>query len=1421
MKKLLYRVQRRAVSSVLALSMAFGFCYEAFPKTKQVSADGASTESVADDGVINYVSLGDSMTNGYCLDGYDNNGYMMSGDLSYPELFANWLVEEGYAETVNHSPMAISAMRAEDLQFILELDYNNADDIEFITQDVLDETVAEKWLNGAGKEWRERFGATGDAYTWVDFTDKRFSTVQDPFTEGLTEQEKVAKTAKEFQTAIADADIVSMSVGTANFAIFMFRRLLNAVEFMGGQRAYDAWIPYEVANMELDPQVEKVVELSIDMLKEEVGSQLTPEYQELLDYATILARYTVASYMTSIKASVERIVEMNPDVEIMFVGLMNGVTDVEMKLDDGSYVNFGDYMQYLLEAMNNYVAALPTVLKLQDKDTYGQAKYYYAEDTAIDMLVYAYDDLRDCNWGIYEGLNGSIVRNRMVSQHNNTLYPLMSNVLNPMVKDYGLTLSKVNDKKIAAYEQFAKDWAAYIADPENVAEPVNPFNEGGELLSYAVYLALEDATIAGADASLSASGFMKLINGLDQVFAEVSTALDPNAIVDMDAITAMVSKDVMADPVAVTKISAYIKENYANDIKADFITWAMTDEGQAAITAWASSPEVQAQIAEYMVAEGCDMQTAAATLYSQTAAGEAKIGEIGFTYVTKSDVVNYIMNDAGKQYVTKYADRFVAAGILNVLPNALKSNDTIMGLFNLYARCMAGDGMGSHPSAKGHKTLFDKITTAYAEGYTPEDKLVDTAETAAKYLVELAKQYGPAIAEKAYDYAVENGYVAYVENVIDDVKAEYVALKAELKALRQELVAYANSLVPTPKARTAAPKASTLVEEINATIQCIDEQIAAIDAMIAQLPAMAEEFVKEIATALYNQATYQVEVCLNKLNAKLNALMVKVENAVAAVEAKCIETKNAILAKVAEVEAAAQAQYLAVVAKIEATVAEVKAIVAEIENQINLAYQAAYEVYMGGYVVKHERAEGEEISYLAIGDAAVNGYVNKVAEAWNASAASINNAGTVADLIAALNDAANIEAIENADVISLGFTNNAMVNFVVNQIKASIGWYGATYVELDWASLVTEAGVVYVEKALDTLSAELVKADLGDIALSNVNVSIADILSIAIESYVYKYLEFNLGYYEAANTIADINPDASILMVGMYNPFKGLVVNNIAIGDYVEYMVDIMDLQYTAYAWVMPNVAFVDISDVAPNATYETFEYDFIDILINESSDKLLPTADSYDYIADQIVKAVEFVEVEVPDHEHSYTVKYDENNHWLECECGDIKDVEEHDFDADGKCDCGYETEVEPEVPDHEHSYTVNYDENSHWLECECGDKKDVEAHDFDADGKCDCGYETEVEPENPPVNPEDPEEPKEEPKEEDTISAGAVVGITLASTAVVGASGFSVVWFAVMKKSGADLAIAVKGAAKTAGSAVKNGCGKAIKAIKKLFRK
>ena len=1624
MKKLLYRVQRRAISSVLAMSMAFGVCYGAFPKTKQVSANVVNTESVVDDGVINYVSIGDSMTNGYCLNGYGNNGYMMSGDLSYPELFADWLVDEGYAETVNHSAMAISAMRPEDLQFALELDYTNADDLAFITQDIGNTTLSEKWVDGVGAEWRERFGDAGDAYTWDEFTDNRFSTVQNPFTTGLTEQKKVAKTAEEIQTAVTDADIISICLGNANFGVFLFGRLMNAVEFMGGQKAYDAWIPYEVANMEVDPQVEEFAQTAIDMLKEEVGFQLAAEDQELLDYAILLTKYTVASYMMSMKASVERIVEMNPDVEIMFMGLINGMSGVELKLEDGSTLPIGDYLQVLYDVVNNYVAALPTILKLQDKDTYSQAKFYYAEAGSMDMIVDTFAGLRDANWGVYEGLDGAIVRNRFIVEYNDTLYPMLKGLINPLVSSYGLELKKLDETeangtaKLAEYEQFAKAWDAYVAG-DIAEEPTTSFTPS-ELLSYAVYLAMEEITIAGASADLSVGGLMKLINGLDEVFGEVTGILNPEALVDLVAIEAMITED----------------------LYNTFVAWATSVDGQTAIMTWATTAEGQTAIGTWMASEGVADPNAVpvevyALLYSESTEGQAKIAQI--------------TNENLPTLTQKYASRFAGAGIVNTLPTALKGNDTIMCLFNLYARCMAGDGMGGHPSATAHNELFNKMTAAYAEGYTTEDKVVDTAETAAKYLAELAKQYGPEIAEKVYAYAVEQGYVAYAEDLVNDVNVEYVALKAELTALKDELiaganlmgsvlvnevnatvkcideqittidaliaqlpciadefvkgiatalynrdaaqvevclnkfnaqlndskvgvekavaavearcldskanilaaasevevsvkpkylavvarietavanvkaivvaientidynkvvdtaevaakylaelankygpavaaiayqyaleqgyVAYAENLVKDVKAEYLALKSEltalkaeliahanvmvpVLVNEVNATIACIDEQIATVDALIAQVPGIAEEFVTEVATALYNQATYQVQICVNELNAQLVVLNAEAEKAVAAVEAKYLELKPVILAEVANAQFAVKAKYLAVVAKVETTVAEAKEIIALIENNTELVYQAAYDLYLGGYVVKHEYTEGEELSYLAIGDAVVDGYVNKVAEAWGVNAASINNAGDVAELLAMLNDPASIEAIANADVISVGVTNNAIMDFVLSQVKAFIKFEG-TYVELDWASLVTEEGAVYVQKALDAVSAKLVEADLQNIP--GVPVSTADVLTVAIENYVYKYLEFTLGYYKVADSIATINPDASILLVGMYNPFKGLVVNGLDIGGYVDDMIDIMGWQYTAYAWLNSNVAYVNISDVAPNATYENYIYDFVKILFGIDETLLLPTADSYDYIAEQIANAVEFVEVkapvvepEPPVHVHNYVVNYDENNHWLECECGDVRDVEAHEFDADGKCECGYETEVETPVdpePPHEHDFTVKYDADNHWLECECSEKKDYEEHTFDADGKCACGYQKEVETPvdpQPPVDPEDPVEPEdptdpEQPKdEEDGLSVGGIVGIVLGSATVAGAGGFSVVWFFVKKKSGAELigavknvakasgaavktaakasGAAVKSAAKASGAAVKTGYGKTVNAVKKLFRK
>lgn len=107
------------------------------------------------------------------------------------------------------------------------------------------------------------------------------------------------------------------------------------------------------------------------------------------------------------------------------------------------------------------------------------------------------------------------------------------------------------------------------------------------------------------------------------------------------------------------------------------------------------------------------------------------------------------------------------------------------------------------------------------------------------------------------------------------------------------------------------------------------------------------------------------------------------------------------------------------------------------------------------------------------------------------------------------------------------------------------------------------------------------------------------------------------------------------------------------------------------------------------------------------------------------------------PSHTHSYGIewKYDDTDHWHECECGDKANIAAHSASewivdtaatetADGakhkECTvCKKVLETAP-IPatgsNHTHSYGTEwkYDGTNHWHECECGDKADTTAHSF-----------------------------------------------------------------------------------------------------------
>ena len=103
--------------------------------------------------------------------------------------------------------------------------------------------------------------------------------------------------------------------------------------------------------------------------------------------------------------------------------------------------------------------------------------------------------------------------------------------------------------------------------------------------------------------------------------------------------------------------------------------------------------------------------------------------------------------------------------------------------------------------------------------------------------------------------------------------------------------------------------------------------------------------------------------------------------------------------------------------------------------------------------------------------------------------------------------------------------------------------------------------------------------------------------------------------------------------------------------------------------------------------------------------------------------------------HTHNYGAewKYDETNHWHECECGNKADITAHTFkqiiDKEAtatekgskheECTvCGYKKAAVdiPKIDSHNHNYGTEwkYDSTNHWHECEDGEKADITAHNF-----------------------------------------------------------------------------------------------------------
>jgi hypothetical protein len=107
----------------------------AYVASESTGGKTASNNSATEKKDLVYVSIGDSMTNGYGIDGYSgDNGILNYGTNTYANKFAAWLagyegeikddqvIFTGKNGVVDHRQLAMSGMRPEDIRWLLELD---------------------------------------------------------------------------------------------------------------------------------------------------------------------------------------------------------------------------------------------------------------------------------------------------------------------------------------------------------------------------------------------------------------------------------------------------------------------------------------------------------------------------------------------------------------------------------------------------------------------------------------------------------------------------------------------------------------------------------------------------------------------------------------------------------------------------------------------------------------------------------------------------------------------------------------------------------------------------------------------------------------------------------------------------------------------------------------------------------------------------------------------------------------------------------------------------------------------------------------------------------------------------------------------------------------------------------------------------
>ena len=374
MKHAAKRLFKSCVSLLLVLCMVCSLSLTALAADSTPAPGVSGVSDVTGDGIITYVSFGDSVTNGYGMeeyrfsDGTNVLGFRQEVSAAYPALIRDYLSNQGF--TVNLEQMAISGFRMDELHWMLCDDYE-ADSYHNYQFADWNRIAVRRLLRSTNEEAKISADELRSKYLSVFGSDDGMIANAD------------SVIMAEYRSAVENADLITIDLGTNNFGTFV----TNTIQEILGLKD----LAYEV---DFSQYVDAKTAASLDaMLGQMVAGMLGTDSGKSYDLAMTLARclmYGYLGYTEHFDGAIEAVYKINPKAKVVVIDCYSMINGVELAGGAlGENIDLDALYGMFIDLANFYSREL---------SPYANMVTHATLDSAPELFIDYYKDYPDSNY---------------------------------------------------------------------------------------------------------------------------------------------------------------------------------------------------------------------------------------------------------------------------------------------------------------------------------------------------------------------------------------------------------------------------------------------------------------------------------------------------------------------------------------------------------------------------------------------------------------------------------------------------------------------------------------------------------------------------------------------------------------------------------------------------------------------------------------------------------------------------------------------------------------------------------------------------------------------------------------------------------------------------------------------------------------